>query len=231
MMDAAGEKRVQIEDSWYKALEAEFPKPYFEQLRNFLKAEKAAGKTIFPAGADIFNAFAHAPFGKIKAVILGQDPYHGPRQAHGLSFSVQPGVDVPPSLRNIFLELESDLGLKAGRSGDLRTWAGQGLLLLNTVLTVENGMPRSHAGKGWEQFTTAAIEALNRDRENLVFILWGSDAQSKAALLDHKKHLVIQAPHPSPLSAYRGFLGSKPFSKTNDYLISNGIAPIDWDLY
>ena len=163
-MDSAGEKRVQIEDSWYKALEGEFSKPYFLQLRQFLKAEKAAGKTIFPAGSDIFKAFEYAPFGKIKAVIIGQDPYHGPRQAHGLCFSVQPGVDVPPSLRNIFLELESDLGLKAGRNGDLRAWAGQGLLLLNTVLTVENGLPRSHAGRGWEQFTTAAIEALKRER-------------------------------------------------------------------
>lgn len=201
-----------------------------EALRTFLKQEKAAGKTIYPPGPLIFNAFNHTPFEKVKVVIIGQDPYHGPGQAHGLSFSVPQGVDLPPSLLNIYKEIAADLNIKMSRNGDLTPWADQGVLLLNATLTVAQAQAGSHQNKGWEQFTDAAIAALNARREGLVFVLWGSYAQKKGAIIDESKHLVLKSVHPSPLSAHRGFFGNRQFSTINQYLIQRGQTPIDWQL-
>lgn len=221
---------IKLEASWKKRLEEEFDKPYMTQLKQFLLEQKKKGKTVYPPGPKIFSAFDETPFEKVKVVLLGQDPYHGPGQAHGLAFSVQPGVRFPPSLRNILKELKDDLGCEIPKNGNLDKWADEGVLLLNAVLTVEAGKAGSHQGKGWEQFTDAAIRHLNEEKKNLVFILWGSYAQKKAAFVDKKKHLILKTVHPSPLSSHRGFFGSKPFSKTNKYLESHGIKPIDWSL-
>lgn len=221
---------IKLETSWKKHLKEEFSKPYMVQLKQFLVEQKKQGKTIYPPGSKIFAAFDATPFEKVKVVVLGQDPYHGPGQAHGLAFSVPEGVRFPPSLRNILKELNDDLGLPMPKSGNLSKWAHEGVLLLNAVLTVEAGKANSHQGKGWEQFTDAAIQHLNAEKKNLVFILWGSYAQKKAAFVDKKKHLILQSVHPSPLSSHRGFFGSKPFSKTNKYLESKDIKPIDWSL-
>lgn len=219
-----------LEPGWASRLDNEFAKPYMQALRAFLLSERQAGKTVFPASADVFNAFNFTPFDQVKVVILGQDPYHGPDQAHGLCFSVQHGVKVPPSLVNIYKEIEQDLAIARPQHGHLRHWAEQGVLLLNAVLTVEAGQAASHQKQGWETFTDAAIAHLNRDREGLVFLLWGSHAQKKGSLIDTSKHCVLSAPHPSPLSAHRGFFGCKHFSRANQYLLQQGATPIDWAL-
>jgi uracil-DNA glycosylase len=222
---------VKINDSWKEALKNEFSKPYFQQIVAFLKTEKAAGKTIFPKGADIFNAFNQTPFNNVKVVILGQDPYHGKGQAHGLSFSVLPGIKPPPSLVNIFKEMKSDTGTSIPENtGDLTNWAKQGVLLLNAALTVREGEPFSHAKFGWADFTDAVIKTISDQKENVVFILWGKFAQEKLSLIDENSHHVLKAAHPSPFSADKGFFESKPFSKTNDLLIKDGKSPIDWSL-
>lgn len=221
---------IKLEPGWLAVLGDQFDKPYMTQLRAFLQAEKQQGKVIYPPGSLWFNAFNTTPFTKVKVVILGQDPYHGPHQAHGLCFSVLPGVQVPPSLVNIYKELEADLGIPRPRHGCLNHWAEQGVLLLNATLTVEQARAGAHQGKGWETFTDSAIHALNEQREHLVFMLWGSYAQKKGDFIDTKRHLVLKAPHPSPLSAHRGFLGCRHFSKANDYLQKNGQQPIDWAL-
>lgn len=221
---------IKLNESWKKHLGTEFSKDYMTHLKSFLKSEIQKGKIIFPKGSEYFAAFNLTQFDQVKVVILGQDPYHGPGQAHGLSFSVKSGVQFPPSLQNIFKELKTDLNIDPPKSGDLTNWAKQGVLLLNAVLTVEQAKAAAHQGKGWEQFTDAVIRALNDQRENIVYILWGAYAQKKAAFVDRKKNLVIESPHPSPLSSHRGFFGSKPFSKANQYLQSKGIKPIDWDL-
>lgn len=223
-------KPGQLHPSWQAVIGDELQKPYMEALRDFLKQEKAAGKTIYPPGSLIFNAFNHTPFEKVKVVIIGQDPYHGPNQAHGLSFSVPKGVDLPPSLQNIFKEISADLNFPMSRNGDLTAWADQGVLLLNATLTVEQAKAGAHQNKGWEQFTDATIAALNQHREHLVFVLWGSYAQKKGAFIDEKKHLVLKSVHPSPLSAHRGFFGNHQFSVINQYLVNNGQSPIDWQL-
>lgn len=223
-------KPGQLHPSWQAVIGDELHKPYMEALRDFLKQEKAAGKTIYPPGPLIFNAFNHTPFEKVKVVIIGQDPYHGLGQAHGLSFSVPKGVDLPPSLQNIFKEIAADLNIKMSRNGDLTAWADQGVLLLNATLTVEQAKAGAHQNKGWEQFTDAAIAALNQHREHLVFVLWGSYAQKKGDVIDAKRHLVLKSVHPSPLSAHRGFFGNRQFSTINQYLIDHGQAPIDWQL-
>jgi uracil-DNA glycosylase len=222
--------QVKLDPSWLQVLGAEFDKPYMVELKAFLQAEKKAGKIIYPAGENWFNALNSTPFDRVKVIILGQDPYHGPGQAHGLCFSVLPGVPAPPSLVNIFKELGTDLDIPISRHGYLQHWAEQGVLLLNAVLTVQQANANSHQGRGWEMFTDSCIEHLNRERENLVFLLWGSYAQKKGALIDRNKHLVLTAPHPSPLSAHRGFLGCKHFSKANQYLQQHGKTPIDWAL-
>ena len=221
---------VRIDQSWKSALEAEWDKPYFIQLTDFVREEyRHNPKTTFPPPAQIFAAFDSCPFDNVKVVTLGQDPYHGPGQANGLCFSVNRGVQAPPSLQNIFKEVQTDMGLPApSTDNDLSRWARQGVLLLNSTLTVEAHRPTSHQGHGWEQFTDDVIRTLNDSKEHLVFILWGSYAIKKGAFIDRNKHLVITSPHPSPLSAYRGFFGSRPFSRTNAYLVQNGIAPIDW---
>lgn len=216
-----------IHESWKEALKSEFTHPYMEELKAFLVEEKK-NYTIFPHGSTIFNAFNSTPFLKVKVVILGQDPYHGAGQAHGLSFSVQHGVQLPPSLQNIFKELVSDIGCEYPKSGDLSHWAAEGVLLLNTLLTVRSGEPFSHKERGWERFTDQVIRTLSDQREHIVFILWGAPAGKKAALIDGEKHLILKAPHPSPLSSYRGFFGSKPFSQSNAYLAQFGIEPIKW---
>jgi len=218
-----------IEASWKRELAEEFAKPYFADLKAFLLDEKSRYR-IYPKGRDIFAAYNLTPFDRVKVVILGQDPYHGPNQAHGLAFSVQRGIAHPPSLQNIFKELHDDLGCSVPKDGTLEKWAKQGVFLLNTVLTVRAGQAHSHKEHGWERFTDATIKALSDRREHLVFILWGRPAQMKAPLIDASKHHIITSPHPSPLSAYRGFFGSRPFSRTNAYLQANGIAPIDWCL-
>lgn len=200
-----------------------------QELADFLISEEQLGKSIYPDNSDIFRALEACPFEKVKVVILGQDPYHGAGQAHGLCFSVQKGVKIPPSLFNIYKELQSDVGVTPPQHGHLIDWAQQGVLLLNNVLTVEDGKAGSHHNKGWEQFTDRIVEILNDKKENLVFILWGSPAQKKAAKVDSTRHFLIKSVHPSPLSSYRGFFGSKPFSKTNDYLTSRGLAPINWE--
>lgn len=224
------EQTIALEDSWKTALASEFSSPYMQQLKAFLQAQKQAGKHIFPKGAEYFRALDLTPLADVKVVILGQDPYHGLGQAHGLCFSVRPGVRIPPSLVNIYKEMESDLGIERARHGFLEHWARQGVLLLNSVLTVEESQAASHQGKGWEQFTDAVIRRVNEECQNVVFILWGSYAQRKAAFVDTSRNLVLKAPHPSPLSAHNGFFGSKPFSKTNAYLQSHGRTPIDWTL-
>lgn len=221
---------INLHPSWLRVLGDEFKKPYMLGLRAFLADEKAQGKIIYPVGARWFAAFDTTPFDDVRVVILGQDPYHGPNQAHGLCFSVPEGIAVPPSLANIYKELESDLGIIAPGHGCLTRWAEQGVLLLNATLTVEQSRAGSHQNRGWETFTDCAIHALNERRDNIVFILWGSYAQRKGDFIDSRRHLVLKAPHPSPLSAYRGFLGSKPFSKANDYLRAHGNNPIDWRL-
>lgn len=221
---------VQLESSWLEYLGDQFDLPYMLKLRSFLQAEKASGKKIFPAGSKWFHALNATPFGDVKVVILGQDPYHGPNQAHGLCFSVIPGVDIPPSLRNIYKELDSDLGIPPAKQGCLDQWAAQGVLLLNATLTVEARQAGSHQNQGWETFTDRIVELLNREREHLVFVLWGSYAQKKGASIDRNRHLVLQAPHPSPLSAHRGFFGSRPFSQANQYLSDHNLEPINWRL-
>jgi len=224
------EDRVRLEPTWKARVGALFEQPQMLALADFLRAEKRAGKVIYPPGPQIFAALDSTPFDAVKVVILGQDPYHGPEQAHGLCFSVRPGVPTPPSLDNIFKEIQRDLGIARPGHGCLLPWAQQGVLLLNSVLTVEHGLAGSHAGKGWEGFTDACIDALNRERENLVFLLWGSYAQAKGKLIDRQRHLVLKAPHPSPLSAHRGFIGCGHFSRANEYLHDRGHRPIDWHL-
>ena len=221
---------VKLEDSWKVALKSEFDKPYMQGLRQFLSDEKAAGKRIFPKGSEYFRALDLTPLDKVRVVILGQDPYHGEGQAHGLCFSVRPGVKIPPSLVNIYKEMKDDLGIPPARHGFLESWARQGVLLLNAVLTVQMGMANAHQGRGWEAFTDAVIQAVNDQPRPVVFILWGAYAQKKAAFVDTHRHLVLKSAHPSPLSAHNGFFGSKPFSKANAYLTANGFAPIDWCL-
>jgi uracil-DNA glycosylase len=221
---------VKLEESWKQALSAEFASPYMASLKHFLQEERQAGKVIFPRGSEYFRALDLTPLGRVKVVILGQDPYHGEGQAHGLCFSVRPGVRIPPSLVNIYKEMEDDLGIPPARHGYLEYWAKQGVLLLNSVLTVERSLAASHQGKGWEKFTDAVIARVNEQQTPAVFMLWGSYAQRKAAFVDTRKHLVLKAPHPSPLSAHNGFFGSKHFSKANQFLIANGLEPVDWRL-
>lgn len=218
---------VRIESSWQQRLQPEFDKPYFEKLTDFVRHEYAI-KTVYPPGSQIFAAFDACPFNRVKVVILGQDPYHEPNQAHGLCFSVNDQIPFPPSLQNIFKEIESDLGIPVPKSGNLTRWARQGVLLLNATLTVEAHRAASHQGKGWETFTDAVIHKLAEEREHLVFILWGAYAQRKGEFIDRNRHLVLQSPHPSPLSAHRGFFGNHHFSKTNQYLVAHGIEPIQW---
>ena len=218
---------VKIEASWKQLLSAEFEKPYFKNLTEFVRSEYMNHR-VYPPGSQIFNAFEFCPVSETKVVIIGQDPYHGPGQANGLCFSVAEGVPMPPSLLNIFKELKADLGVQIPPHGSLEKWARQGVLLLNATLTVQAHQPGSHQNKGWEEFTDAAIRAIAGTREKLVFILWGSYAQKKGDVIDTDRHLVISSAHPSPLAAHRGFFGSRPFSRTNDYLVSNGKTPIDW---
>lgn len=225
-----GNERQQLEASWKARLGDYFERPDMQALQTFLHARQQAGTQVFPSDRDVFAAFDHTPFDAVKVVILGQDPYHGAGQAHGLCFSVQPGVRVPPSLLNVFTEIERDLGVSRPDHGCLVPWADRGVLLLNSVLTVESGHAGAHRGKGWEGFTDAAIDHLNRERDGLVFLLWGSYAQAKGRLLDESRHCVLRAPHPSPLSAYRGFIGCGHFSAANRYLREQGRAPIDWSL-
>jgi uracil-DNA glycosylase len=224
------EKPGQLQPSWQAVIGDELEKPYMQALRDFLRQEKAAGKTIYPPSPLIINAFNHTPFEQVRVVIIGQDPYHGPHQAHGLSFSVPNGIALPPSLQNIFKEISADLDVKMSKSGDLTPWADQGVLLLNATLTVEQSLAGSHQNKGWEQFTDAAIAALNKHRSGLVFLLWGSYAQKKGAFIDENKHLVLKSVHPSPLSAHRGFFGNRQFSSINTYLTNQGQAPINWQI-
>jgi len=221
---------IKLDPSWLEPLQAEFDQPYMGELKRFLLAERDAGKRIFPAGANWFRALDLTPLDKVKVVILGQDPYHGPGQAHGLCFSVPEGVRPPPSLVNIYKELESDLGIRRPPHGFLEHWATQGVLLLNSVLTVEMGMAASHRDRGWERFTDAVVQLVNDKPQPVVFMLWGSYAQKKASFVDTNRHLVLKAPHPSPLSAHSGFLGCRHFSKANAFLESRGLAPIDWAL-
>lgn len=218
---------VKIEESWKAHLREEFEKEYFIKVTNFIRDEYQS-KQIFPPAKLIFNAFDHTPFDKVKVVILGQDPYHNDGQAHGLSFSVNDGIQFPPSLINIFKEINADLGIPIPKSGNLTRWADQGVLLLNATLTVQAHQAGSHQNKGWENFTDAAIKKLADERENLVFLLWGSYAQKKAAFIDGNKHLILKSVHPSPLSAHRGFFGNKHFSQINEYLVSKGQTPIEW---
>lgn len=223
-----GDDDIKIEPSWKKVLQEEFGKEYFAKLREFVKNEYTHA-IVYPAPKHIFRAFELTPFERVEVVILGQDPYHGPRQANGLCFAVSEGVALPPSLQNIFKELESDLGTPLHhRDGSLENWAKQGVLLLNATLTVQAHNAGSHQGKGWEEFTDAVIQKLSGEKEHLVFILWGNYAKAKGAHINREKHFVIQSPHPSPFSAYNGFFGSKPFSKTNEYLLEHGKKPIDW---
>ena len=242
MSEATGDQasgRVRLEASWKAALSTEFESAYMQRLRSFLVTEKQARKTVYPKGDNIFAALDATPLDAVKVVIIGQDPYHGPRQAHGLCFSVQPGVEIPPSLVNIFQEINTDMAdddVPCGRRdgtvppgrGCLASWARQGVLLLNAVLTVVAGRAGSHQGRGWETFTDRVVDVVNRERNHVVFMLWGSYAQKKGASVDPSRHLVLTAPHPSPLSAHRGFLGCRHFSRANEYLVEHGIMPIDW---
>lgn len=223
-------KSIEIDKTWKKILKNDFESDYIKDLFKFLEKERKNKKVIYPIKKDLFSAFNKTPFDKVKVVIIGQDPYHGPDQAHGMCFSVKPGIKTPPSLRNIYKELESDLGITPPEHGYLISWAEQGVLLINAVLTVEDSKAGSHHGKGWEKFTDSVIDHLNKEKENLVFLLWGSPAQKKAAKVDDKRHCVLKCPHPSPLAAYRGFFGSKHFSKTNAYLKSKGIGEINWKI-
>ena len=221
---------VKIDSSWKDVLKAEFVKPYFLEAVTFLRMEKAAGKVIYPPGSLLFNAFNTTPFDSVKVVLLGQDPYHGPGQAHGLCFSVADGIAPPPSLVNIFKELHNDSGVPFPRSGNLTRWAQQGVLLLNASLSVRANEPMSHSKIGWAHFTDSVISKVSELKKNVVFLLWGKFAQEKQALIDETKHLVLKAAHPSPYSANNGFLGCRHFSKTNNYLVQNGIDPVDWSL-
>lgn len=230
MAAAENSRDIQLEPSWKEVLAEEFEQPYMQALPEFLRQQKAQGRQIFPPGKQIFNALNSTPFSDVRLVIIGQDPYHGPGQAHGLCFSVLPGVQVPPSLRNIYKELSSDVGFSIPPHGCLLPWAQQGVLLLNATLTVESGKAGSHQGKGWEQFTDAIIAALNERKSGLAFLLWGSYAQKKGAGIDRSRHLVLQSPHPSPLSASRGFFGNRHFSRANQYLHEQGKTAIDWQL-
>ncbi|MCO5142305.1 MAG: uracil-DNA glycosylase [Oligoflexia bacterium] len=223
-------QKIKLEDSWKKILLNEFEKDYMQDLKKFLVSELQQGKMIYPKGSEIFSALNITPLDDVKVVILGQDPYHGPNQAHGLCFSVKKGVPAPPSLKNIFKELASDIGIKIPTHGELTSWAQQGVLLLNTVLTVEEGKAASHKGRGWEFFTDKVISILGDREDPLVFLLWGNFAQSKASLIK-KHHKILKCAHPSPLSAHNGFIGSKHFSKTNEYLVSIGKKPIDWSIH
>lgn len=228
--DASSKKKTpDIEPSWLNILAPEFEKPYMDELRNFLRDEKKRFQ-VFPPAKQIFNAFWKAPFDNVKVVILGQDPYHGPGQAHGLCFSVAQGVQPPPSLKNIFLELNKSTGMQIPTHGCLEAWAKQGVFLLNTSLTVRAHQPQSHAGKGWEVFTDQVIKEINEKRDNVVFMLWGAPARKKAVMIDKAKHLVLEAPHPSPLSAHRGFIGCGHFVKANEYLKNTNQEAIDWSL-
>lgn len=219
-----------LHDSWKEALAPEFETQYFHSLKRFLSEEKRAGKAIYPPGNLIFNALNSTPFEKVKVVILGQDPYHGPGQAHGLCFSVPDGVPPPPSLKNIFKELHNDIRFAVPSSGNLQKWADRGVLLLNATLTVEAGMAGSHQGRGWEQFTDSIIHTLSEKRSGIVFLLWGRYAQNKETLIEKNKHLILKAPHPSPLSAYNGYFGCKHFSQTNAWLVKTGQQPVNWTL-
>lgn len=219
---------VKLPEDWLAAVGSEFDMPYMRTLKQFLQQEKSAGQIVYPKGTEIFSAFDMTPFNDIRVVILGQDPYHGPEQAHGLAFSVRRGIGIPPSLLNIYKEIKNEFGVEPPRHGDLTAWAKQGVLLLNAMLTVRRANAGSHQGKGWEQFTDAVIRAVNDGREHIVFMLWGSYAQKKGAFIDCNKHLVLTAPHPSPLSAHRGFFGCGHFKAANDYLIRHGMPPIDW---
>lgn len=227
---AAAAERIRLDASWKERLLPELTSAPMQSLRAFLRSEMAAGKEIYPPARLIFAALDHTPFDRVKVVILGQDPYHGPGQAQGLCFSVPPGVDVPPSLVNIYAELKRDLGIEPPAHGCLIPWADQGVLLLNAVLTVERARAGSHQGKGWEAFTDRIVALLNAEREGLVFMLWGSYAQAKGKIVDARRHLVLRAPHPSPLSAYRGFIGCAHFSRANAWLKARGLTPIDWQL-
>jgi uracil-DNA glycosylase len=222
--------KIKLEAGWKHALREEFDKPYMQELSEFLRQEKTAGKEIYPPGALIFNALDSTPLDRVKVVIIGQDPYHGPGQAHGLCFSVQPGEATPPSLLNIYKELKRDLNIDIAAHGCLQHWAEQGVLLLNTSLTVERGNAGAHAGKGWQYFTDRVIEVVSEQRPHLVFLLWGKHAQSKERLIDPTKHLILRSPHPSPLSAHRGFIGNGHFSRSNKFLAQHGLTPIDWAL-
>ncbi len=223
-------KKIDLHSSWLAHLMPEFELPYMKQLKAFLVAEKQQGKIIYPESRNIFNAFNSTPLDEVKVVILGQDPYHGPKQAHGLCFSVQQGVQVPPSLQNMFKELQRDIGFQHPGHGCLQAWANQGVLMLNATLTVQQANAGSHQGQGWEQFTDRAIQLVNQECSGVVFLLWGSYAQKKAVFIDQRKHLVLKAPHPSPLSAHRGFIGCGHFSQANNYLQSIGKPPINWQL-
>ncbi len=221
---------IQLHDEWLEVLGGEFEQPYMQELRAFLVARKQAGATIYPPGNEMFNALNSTPLSRVKAVILGQDPYHGPGQAHGLCFSVRRGVRIPPSLANIYKEIESDLGLPRPAHGCLQCWADRGVLLLNAVLSVERGQAGSHQGRGWERLTDTAVQAVNAHCPHVVFLLWGSQAMKKGSVIDAARHQVLTAPHPSPLSAHRGFLGCRHFSKANHWLQARGIEPIDWSV-
>lgn len=221
---------VKIHESWKQVLKNEFEKAYFLEIVTFLRTERMAGATIYPPGSLIFNAYNTTPFDQVKVVIIGQDPYHGPGQAHGLSFSVQNGIATPPSLQNIYKELHTDIGMPIPNHGNLTPWAEQGVLLLNASLTVRANQPMSHAKIGWSGFTDATIATISKEKEKVVFLLWGKFAQEKQVLIDETKHLVLKAAHPSPLSAYNGFFGCRHFSKTNEYLSKNGLSPINWNL-
>ena len=223
-------ENIRLERGWLEQLKPEFEQDYMQQLRAFLRARSKAKAHIYPAAKNIFAAFDHTPFEQVRVVIIGQDPYHGPGQAHGLCFSVMPGTTVPPSLQNIYRELHTDIGFMPPQHGCLLPWAGQGVLLLNAVLTVERGQAGAHQNLGWERFTDAAIAALNEHRDGLVFLLWGSYAQRKGSIVDAQRHLVLKAPHPSPLSAHRGFFGCKHFSQANAWLQARAQPPIDWQL-
>ena len=224
------DREIKLDSSWRERLQDDFAADYMADLREFLRKEKALGKTIYPPGDEMFAALNATPFDAVKVVILGQDPYHGPGQAHGLCFSVRPGVRVPPSLKNIYKELVADVGFVPPSHGCLSEWARQGVLLLNSVLTVEGSLAASHQGKGWERFTDSIVNHLNRDAQGIVFILWGSYAQKKGAMIDRARHLVLESPHPSPLSASRGFFGNHHFSRSNDYLLAHNKTAIDWQL-
>jgi uracil-DNA glycosylase len=226
----ANDDRIKLEPGWKSALREEFEKPYMQQVRAFLQQEAALGKAIYPPRPLIFNALNSTPLAQVKVVVIGQDPYHGPGQAHGLCFSVQPGVKTPPSLVNIYKELKRDLNIDIPSHGNLQHWAEQGVLLLNTSLTVEHGIAGSHAKIGWQTFTDKVIEVASQQQERLVFLLWGAHAQSKEKLIDTSKHLVLKSVHPSPLSAHRGFIGNGHFSRTNKFLQQHGLSPIDWRL-